>query len=203
MPVPREITEPKQLVVEGGDAKVFFGVLLDHMGLTGVQVQDFGGKDELGGFLKVLRIAPNFERMVISVGIVRDAETNAAAAFQSVCGALSGAGLPVPAQPLMPMGHGPQINVLILPDAATPGMLETVLLRAVSNDPVMECIDQYLRCVEQQTGSLPGNMPKAQVQAFLASRPRPGLPMGHAARAGYLCLDSPAYDGVKQFLQAL
>jgi hypothetical protein len=203
MPAPRQIIEAKQLVVEGRDTEAFFAAFLNHIGITGVQIQDFGGIAELPVFLELLCNTPGFRAQVTSLGIVRDAETNAKAAFQSICGALDGAGLPVPARPLVPVGHSPRVGILILPDATTPGMLETVLLRAVADDPAMECVDQYFRCVEQQTGSRPGNMPKAQLQAFLASRPRPGLLTGYAARAGYLCLDSSAYGHVRQFLQAL
>jgi hypothetical protein len=203
MPPPKSIIGPKQLLVEGRDAEVFFHALLDHVGLADVQIQNFGGKDELPGFLKALRIAPDFARTVTSLGIVRDAETDPTAAFQSVCSALNGANLAVPAQVLVPAGHSPQVRILILPDAATPGMLETLCLQAVNNDPVIECIEQYFECVEQQTGSLPDNMHKARVQAFLASRPRPGLLVGQAAHAGYWHLDNPVFDHVRQFVQGL
>jgi len=202
MPAPREITEPRQLVVEGRDAEALFQALLGQIGVTGVQVQNFGGIRELRGFLKALCNAPSFAQ-VTSLGIVRDAETDAKAAFQSVCGALNGANLTVPTQPMAPTGHSPQVNVLILPDATTPGMLETICLQAVGDDPVIECIEQYFECVEQRTGSRPRNMPKARVQAFLASRLRPGLLMGQAAHAGYWRLDSPAFDHVRRFVQAL
>jgi hypothetical protein len=203
MPVPKGIARPKQLVVEGRDAEGFFQALLNHMGLTDVQTQDFGGISELRGFLKALRNMPGFLAQVTSLGIVRDAETNAAAAFQSVCSALSGANLAVPAQVMVPVGHSPQVSVLILPDAATPGMLETICFQAVGHDPVIECVEQYFECVEQRMGSRPGNVDKARVQAFLASRPKPSLRLREAAHAGYWPWDSPTFDHVKQFLLAL
>lgn len=105
MPQPKPITTPVQLVVEGEDAANFFKALLREMNLTTVQVQNFGGVTELRSFLKLLRDAPNFWANVTSIGIVRDAETDPKAAFQSVCGALRHAGLPVPQQPAMPAGH--------------------------------------------------------------------------------------------------
>lgn len=203
MPSPRPITRSRQLVVEGRDAEVFFDALLKHMGLTDVQVQDFGGVDDLRGFLKAFRIAPGFAQEVTSLGIVRDAETDPVAAFQSVCSALEGANLAVPEQAMVPAGHSPRVNVFILPDATTPGMLETICLRAVDDDPAIECIAQYFECVEQRAGSLPDNMHKARVQAFLASRPRPGLLLGQAAHASYWRLNSPAFDHVRRFVQGL
>jgi len=202
MPGPTEISESKQLVVEGRDAEAFFRALLDHMGVTGVQAQNFGGVRELPGFLRALRNAPGFAQ-VISLGIVRDAETDAEAAFRSVCSALNGASLAVPTQAMVPTGHSPQVNVLILPDGTRPGMLETICLQAVGDDPVIECIDQYFECVGRRVGSLPGNIHKARAQAFLASRHRAGLRLGEAALAGYWHLGSPAFDHVRRFVQAL
>ena len=202
MPAPTKITESKQLVVEGRDAEVFFHALLSDMCISDVQIQNFGGVSEVGGFLKALRIASGFAQ-VVSLGIVRDAETNAAAAFQSVCGALRGANLPVPDQAMVPVGDRPQVSVLILPDGKTPGMLETICLQSVQDDAVMECIEHYFECVEQRTDSPPKNMPKARVQAFLASRLRSGLLLGEAAHKGYWPWDSPAFDHVRQFLQGL
>jgi hypothetical protein len=82
-------------------------------------------------------------------------------------------------------------------------MLETLLLETVADDPVMPCLEAYFECVEQHTGSQPGNRFKARVQAFLASRSRPGLLLGQAASAGYWRLESQALVHVKHFLQAL
>jgi hypothetical protein len=203
MPQTKEISQPKQLLVEGRSAEIFFGALLNQLALNDVQTQNFGGNDELPGFLKALRQGPGFLEQVISVGIIRDAETDARAAFQSVCSALRGAGLAVPTQAMMPIGQRPQVGILILPDATTPGMLETLCLRSVADNPVIECIEQYFQCVEQCTSSLPNNMHKAKVQAFLASRSRPALLLGQAASAGYWPWDSPVFSDAKLFLQRL
>ena len=273
--MPSRITQPKQLLVEGKSAEVFFEALLNHMALTGVQVQDFTAKDELQYFLTVMRKMPDFlskltsqgivsdpsseaaeafqntwnallqemnlmdiqvqdfggkdelpdflaafcsgaefRSRVTSLGIVRDAEGNAGDTFQSICSALKNANcelknlnvsvnLPVPNQVIVPVGDYLRVSVLILPDDKTPGMLETICLWSVENNPAMKCIEQYFKCIKQRMSSLPKNMPKAQVQTFLASRPRPGLLLGQAARAGYWPWDSPVFNRVKQFLQAL
>lgn len=203
MPPATTIDETKQLVVEGGDAKVFFKALLRHMGLGGIQIQNFGGTNELPAFLKALRDTSGFREKVLSVGIVRDAEANSDSAFQSARGAARGAGWDVPRQPMMSAGEVPRVTILILPGAGRPGMLEDLLLEAVDSDPVMRCIDEYFRCVAQSTEAPPTPMSKARVHAFLASRQRPHLRVGDAAEAGYWRLDSPAYDHVRDFLQGL
>lgn len=86
---PREITKSKQFLVEGSDAERFVQALLSRETVTDVQVQNFGGKDELQGFLKAFRIMPGFAR-VTSLGITRDAATDPRTAFQSICGGLEG-----------------------------------------------------------------------------------------------------------------
>jgi hypothetical protein len=83
------------------------------------------------------------------------------------------------------------------------GMLETLCLQAVSSDPVMPCIDQYLQCVRDLAGTEPSNPSKAYLHTFLASRPEPGLLLGQAAHRNYLPWDSPAFNDVKQFIQTL
>lgn len=205
MPEPIPITEPKQLAVEGQDAVVFFEALLREMDLAEIQLQNFGGVDELRGFLRGLQRRSGFAQMVVSLGIVRDAERDPMSAFQSVCSALRGAGLTEPSQPEIFEGDKPRVGVLILPDAMTAGMLETLCLRSVADDPVMPCVDEYFNCVEQQLASteLPRIIEKARVQAFLASRREPVSPSRWAAHRGYWPWESSAFDHVKRFLSNL
>jgi hypothetical protein len=201
MPQLRNITEPKQLLVEGKDVEIIFSHFIEQLGISGLQIQDYGGVDELPGFLEQFVISHNFKSgNVVSLGIVRDAETGAEAAFQSICSALEKAKLTKPDLPLVAKGVNPKINILILPDSTTPGMLETLLLRAVANDPVMVCIDQYFECINQQAEYLPSPIDKAKALAFLASRQNIKPLLGHAARAGYWNFNSSVYDDVRSFL---
>ena len=178
--------------------------LLSHATTNDIQIQNFGGIGDLLHFLRALTGTAAFQRSTVpSLGIVRDAETDAAAAFQSVQSALTAAQLPVPSAPNQPAGDNPQVSVFILPDNRGPGMLETLCLAAVADDPVMSCIETYLECVRQYAAAPPQNLPKATVQAFLASRERPGLRLGEAAHRGYWPWDDPTFALVKQFLQAL
>lgn len=203
MPSPREITESKQLIVEGKDAKYFFRSFIKYESLKAIQVQNFGGKDEMRGFLKALRNMSKFTHRVTSLGIVRDAEEDPTATFQSVSGALKDANLPMPSEPLERTGDNPTVSIFILPDNKTPGMLETICLQSVHDDPAIGCIDQFFTCVEQKVGSLPKNMYKARVQAFLASKEKPGLRLAEAADKGYWPWEDPTFDLIKKFLRAL
>jgi hypothetical protein len=197
------ITYSKVLVVEGSDAFGFFKALLRHLDLlTEVEIRNFGGVDNLAKYLGTLVATSGFTS-VTSLGIVRDAEANAAFAFQSVCGSLRQANLNVPQQPMATAEGSPQVSVFILPDCVNSGMLETLCLQAVNNDPAMPCVGGYFACLERQGIVPPDNKPKAQLHTFLASRPKPDLLLGQAAHAGYLQLDNPAFEQLKQFLHAL
>nr|BAL54915.1 hypothetical conserved protein [uncultured Acetothermia bacterium]BAL60051.1 hypothetical conserved protein [Candidatus Acetothermum autotrophicum] len=193
------IKEPVILIVEGGEDKQFFQALIQHLGLSGIDIMGIGGKDQIKANLKALRNSSGFT-IVRSLGIVRDADDDPRAAFQSVCSALQNAGLPVPDRPLVSVGSNPAVTVMILPDINTPGALEDLCLQAVANDPALPCIEQYFECLQKQ-GFLPKNISKAKVQAFLASRIEAGKRLGEAAQAGYWPWDSSALDQVKNFLQ--
>ncbi len=196
------ITNPKLLLVEGRDEFNFFSALINHLQLQDIEVRIYEGKSNLRRALQTLPLAPGFGN-VKSVGIVRDADDDANAAFQSVCSSLSNANLPVPDSPLVLTSGRPQIAVMIMPPGTNTGMLEDLCLSALQGDPAMPCVDQYFQCLETQMENLPQNASKARLHAFLASRERPDLRLGEAALGGYLPWDSPAFESVKQFINQL
>lgn len=205
---PISINQPKQLIVEGRDAEEFFTALLNKMdvenvrvGSAALEIQNFGGVNELSSFLRALRVTPGFSQ-VVSLGIIRDAERDPVSAFQSVCSVLQNAGFNAPKQPGIFEGDRPRISVLILPDAETPGMLESLCLRAIGDDSIMRCVYEYFDCVKQSTQSVefPKNIEKSMIQAFLASKPEYTPHLGVAAHKGYWPWNNPVFDHIKQFL---
>ena len=59
------------------------------IGLNDLRIEPFGGRNNLRKFLKTFRARPFFTRnLVDSIGIIRDADDDGNAAFQSVCEAL-------------------------------------------------------------------------------------------------------------------
>jgi hypothetical protein len=200
---PSAIDLPKVLLVEGQDPFQFFKALLGHLGLLdSVEVLNYGGVGDLPLFLKTLKAISGFPE-VVSLGIVRDAELNAAGAFQSVCGAITRAGLDAPAKPMSRTAGKPSLSILVLPDGTSPGMLETVCLDSVSTDAALPCVDQFFECLKSRNVILAGNRAKARLHAYLASRPIPYLLLGQAAHKQYFPWDSPAFARVKEFLRAL
>ena len=82
-------------------------------------------------------------------------------------------------------------------------MLEDLCIDAVTTDPVLQYADEYLDCVYKTSGRKPKNIAKARIHAWLSSQIEPDKRLGEAAKAGYLPWNSPGFDSLKQFLQAL
>lgn len=202
MAPPSDIGRPVQLLVEGKDTQNFFETFIRHFPMkNATQIQDFGGVNELRGFLRSFVRTPGFD-MVKNIGIVRDAEESAVAARQSVIASLRNADLPIPGEGERREG-APAVHLLILPDGEEQGMLETLLYRSVADTPVSSCIEDFFGCV--------GNLPevhirrptKARAHAYLATRPSPQVSVGVAAREGYWPLDHEAFDELRSFLAGL
>lgn len=190
-----------QLLVEGKAEQNFFKAFAQHLGLQDeLQIHEIGGVDRLSGFLQGFVMSPGFD-FVTSIGIVRDAEDSAAAARQSVEDSLRNAGLPLPGA----AGEGgvPSVHLLILPDDAEPGMIETLLCRSVADQPVNRCIDDFFDCIDALPDIDIRRPDKARAQAYLATQPEPHVSVGVAAQKGYWPLDHGAFAEVRKFLAGL
>ena len=200
-----------QLLVEGKDERNFFDAFLEHLQLAKVQIHVLGGKDRLNESLETLAGTTDF-RKVRSIGIIRDADRSAHAAFQSVQTTLhntnqvikpwSGVEFPVPERPAERAGGRPSLTVLILPGSGAAGMLETLLCRTFDGTDVDRCIRQFFRCAEE-AGHHIGRRDKARARAYLATKPDPHVSVGVAAHKGYWNFDHDAFDGVRGFLTSL
>jgi len=197
-----KIEQSNVLVVEGREEELFFGAFIGHLGLWNIQISPIGGKEQLRRNLKALVLSPGFSEVTF-LSVVRDANADWDSAFQSVRDALQAVNLPAPEHPLMPVGHSPQVAVMILPEEGATGMLEDLCLKAVVQNPAMLCVEQYFQCLQRKDLPLPRNMSKAKVQVFLASRPKAGLRLGEGAQAGYWPWQDEAFEQVKEFLQML
>ena len=203
MPSPAEIEQPIQLLVEGNDQKNFLEKLVCHLHLQGIQIQNFGGVDELSSFLLVFVKSRGFVDSVSSLGIVRDAEESAASAFQSVQSALRKARLSVPAAPGKRSTGSPAVTAYILPGGDKSGMLETLLCRSFSAE-VRACIDAFFSCVDAPPGSQPAHRrDKARAHAYLATKAEPHVSVGVAAQKSYWPLDHPVFADLRNFLTSL
>lgn len=198
------IQQAKLLVVEGNDDARLFNALLRHIDVSGIQVVDAGGKDNIRQTLRVITQSPGFSA-VSSIGVVRDADVNADSALQSVQGALRAANLPSPDAPLSLAGTDLRVAVLIAPYGKPSGAIEDVCFESVAGDAAMGCAQDYLNCIKDSVAEAeqPNNLRKAKAQAFLASRERPGLRLGEAAEAGYWDFEHAAFEPFKRLLGML
>ena len=206
MPVPAPIVSNTQLLVEGNDQRNFFEALINHIqhiSVENIQIQNFGGVGELRSFLETFAASDEFKYRVQSLGIVRDAETSARSAFQSVQSSLRNAGLPAPDRPREPVGDSVSVNVMILPDDSRPGMLETLLCDTLESDAISGCIDAFLDCARALPDADIRRPDKSRAHAYIATYPEPQSSVGVAAQKGYWDLDHSALSDVRRFLQSL
>ena len=202
MPRAEEIKSAIQLLVEGNDSRNFFEAFVEHLSLADIQIQNFGGVNELGGVLRALVNAPDFST-VQSLGIVRDAEMSAGGAFQSVQSALTNAALPVPDSPAERTNTSPAVTVLILPGDNRQGMLETLLCESFAGTSVEDCIDDFFKCVESLPDVSIERSDKARAHAYLTTKPNPHFSVGVAAKNDYWDLNHNVFSTVRDFLQTI
>lgn len=202
MPQSKQIRLPIQLLVEGNDQRNFFEVLVKHLSLRDIQIHDFGGVTELGGFLRAFVDMPNFS-VVRSIGIVRDAEKSATSASQSIQSSLANAGLLLPYNPAGGPGTALTVKTLILPGGNRQGMLETLLLESIAEAPVDQCIDDFFDCVQASAGMSVNRTDKARARAYILTKPEPHVSVGVAAQKGYWDLGHSVFSHVRSFLQQL
>ena len=205
MPTALEITQTKQVIVEGNDEIRVFNSLSKHLNIQDLQVRDYGGSGNLRRFLKTFRSSSEFD-FVRSLAIVADANSNRNGRERQIQDALSNAGLPVPPRPLEAVSNGDlKVAYLVVPYNVEGTMIEDVCLESVKTDPAMECVDRFFECIGQANIQGPKEvwMAKARVHAFLASRERPDLRLGEAAERGLWTFDTDAFQPLKDLLRIL
>lgn len=199
-----EPSGPKLLLVEGRDPESLVPHLLSHLNLSGIECADFGGREELGAFLKAVKNTAGF-RQVRSLGIIRDADQDAELAFRSAADAVARAEMQPP-EKLGQEGSGePRILIFILPNNREPGMLETSLLESVNDQPAMRCVDELFECVQRTGDPPPKNLEKAKVSAYLATRAKGGKQkhIGESGGSGIWPFEARAFEPLCKFLQAI
>jgi hypothetical protein len=204
---------PCRLIVacEGADDEAFLSRMLDHLSVAPYRVDRYQGKPQLPRYLRGLRDSTDFET-VRAVGIIRDADNNAAGAWQSVSDLLRRLDFPRPRAASAVRtgvcaidGIARAFGVFIMPGGDATGALEDLCLRGISEGESLACVDEFLTCVTGRTGVAchEQDVPKARLNAWLASRHNPSLRIGHAVAAGVLPPDSPAFGPIKRFLTDL
>lgn len=201
-----EILSDRLLLVEGKDEANLFNALMIKQRIgaeAGVRIIDAGGVDKFPGNLSAIRTAARARPPIRSIGVVRDADHDAAGAFGSVCAHLRNTGYAPPAAHGEFSGAVPSIGVFIVPDGAEPGAMETLCRRSVEGTDGAKCVDAYLECLERD-GALSSNRPdKSFAHAWLAAARNPVARVGEGARSGVWDFGSPAFAPLSRFLRDL
>lgn len=220
------VSQRCQVIVEGSHDAGFTKAIIAEMGIGGIDVQQIGGKDNLAPALRafaqnddVLRVAQDAAKRgdSLSIGIMRDADDDPGAAFDSVRGALTGARLPAPARPMeeaigqLSVGGAiagtARVAVAILPAAGLPGCLESLCVDAMAGDDRAPCVEEFFACLERagypsaEGRQSASKMAKARAHAFLSTMARPDLHVGTAAAHGCWPLGHPAFELIREFLR--
>jgi hypothetical protein len=191
----------KFVFCEGKDDVAVVKGLAGHLGLV-FRVEDFKGKNNLSNFLREVSKRPEFaQEQVTSIGILRDANGDANAALQSVRSALEQNSFSLPHADGTLSNGTPQVGICIV-GVNGRGMIEDVCLKSVSDQPEFPCVDQYFTCIAKNSSRSKFSS-KAWVRVWMASHVDFEYYVGEAAEEGYWPWDSPAFDLLKNFLNAL
>ena len=193
------------LLVEGRDEENLFSALIGHCfdAEPEIQVIAAGGRDKLPTNLKAIHTAALARPTLRAIGVVRDADEDASAAFQSVCDHLRNVGY----QP--PPAHGefsdgmPSIGVFIVPDGEARGAIETLCRRSREGDDVSGCVEEYMRCLAEHEAMRSTNVDKTFAHAYLSAMGDPVARVGEGARQGVWDFGSPAFSELSGFMRSL
>ena len=200
-----EITSDCLLLVEGKDEVNLFDEFVKHCFGAGptVQVIDAGGIRKFPKQLGAIQTAAQARLSLRAIGVVRDADDDAAGAFMSVYHHIHNVGYEPPA------AHGefsdatPSIGVFIVPNGKDPGAIETLCRRSKEGDEVAKCADEYLRCLEGNEAMRSTNEDKSFAHAYLAAMKDPVARVGEGARQGVWDFDSAAFAELSEFVRKL
>ena len=193
----------KFVFCEGWDDLAVITGVAGSIGLTDLRVEPFLGKGKLRSFLREVQTRPEFaQNKVAAVGIIRDADEDGDAAFQSVRDALLANGFKAPDQNGGFAVNGINIGVLIVGPKHGKGMVEDLCLSSVSNRPEFSCVEDYFRCIAEKSDRKNFSS-KARIRVWMASQVDYDVRVGIAAEMGYWPWESPAFDSMKEFLRQL
>ena len=199
------IRSDRLLLVEGRDEVNLFDALMKHCldAESKVQVIDAGGKDRFPRNLKALYTAAQARPSLRSIGVVRDADDDAAGAFRSVCDHIRNVGYEPPAVHGEFSDAAPSIGVFIVPNGVEPGAIETLCRRSKESDEVAKCVDEYLNCLDGNEAMQSTNEDKSFAHAYLAAMGDPVARVGEGAKQGVWDFESAAFGELTEFVREL
>jgi len=166
------IKRPCVFIVEGKDDQRLVNEMAKRLKLNGkIQVDSCGGIDNLRKHIEAMMNRVDEWARVKVLGIIRDADNDAEAAFRSVCGALQDYGLDAPTQPGKFAKGKPRVGVLILPPKGC-GCIESLCwenIRGAARDKA-KLIEQFWERWKENFGVRTGSAfsAKSKTYAYIA-----------------------------------
>ncbi len=206
---PTIIQKSKLLIVEGKDEEVFFKELFKKTDTQDTQIVSSGGKQQFKKIFPVIINTPGFEKLQ-SLAVVQDADQDLQATFNRIYSVLRNNEFEPPGKPgVFNTAVTPKIGVFIISDEHQQGKLESLCLSTVKSQPVMECVDSFMKCIKQESHSTAGkykqpkDIHKARCRAFLSAMEEDTPSLGIATQKNYWDLDSEKLQALKSFLKQL
>lgn len=211
------------ILCEGIDEKLFFIWFLDYFKKKSsldynkyneIQIEDIGGNGELVAQLGVWKLVAGFDDLK-TVGIIRDAETDADAALKSIQHCFSYNGMPKPQDcfELTANPNGGARTVFgILPGTKTDnkwdnGTLEDLCLKILNDSQSSEKIDLLSKYLEQAQVDFKykiKHMHKARLHTYFSSNePFIGLKIGEATKCRAFDFESNALNNFKKMFDEM
>ena len=191
----------KFVFCEGKSDQSVIRSLAKHLNLD-IKIESTGGKNNLPNFLKSLQTRPDFaQQKVAAMAILRDADQDAIAAFQSVQDHLRQNSFPVPEANGTFSHSALRVGTFIV-GVDGRGMIEDICLNSVSNQPEFSCVNEYFNCIAKKSARSKF-LSKAKVRVWMASHVDYEYHVGKAAEEGYWPWENPAFDSLKKFLQEM
>jgi hypothetical protein len=194
-------TQERLVLVEGSDDQAVMAALVEHEGLDGFQIHNMGGKSGWTARLRAIVVDEGFKENVHALGLVRDADNDAAACWQSCKAALDAADLAAASRAGKVAPGDPATCVAIVPSAGGLGAIEDVCLASFPADR-MACVGSYFECIDSDDEPAQ-RVSKALVQVYLASLDPLARNLTIAARKRQLDVAHGAFDELRSFLYGL
>ena len=197
------------MIVEGHSDLFFYAAFLHHMGrLPGVYIQEFQGKSKilnrelLGDF-----ITPKLLAEKSSIGILLDADENAAGTVQSIRSHLKAlTGRDVPEGQWHDATGEARLGFFVAPEPTLTGEIETLAWNAFQADDkhtqMKRAVAEYLEKMAE-LGWKVHSRDKGRIGAFLSAAYDEDPRLGAGAREGRFDFDLPGFDRLRTFLSIL
>lgn len=195
---------PVVVLTEGADDALVIVAVAGSCGIADVQAHVLEGKDtNWRQAVRFISRHPSFRLGARALGLVRDADEDPAAAFESCAGALQSADLPRPTTDRRVVHEGDKaFGIFIVPGGDRTGAMEDLIMGAADAER-LECVDQYTECLKRKAVPTPTHANKGRVQAYLAGLPSSPKTLAVATQQNLFDWSSEAFEPLRAWLTDL